>query len=648
MNKAYNALWLICFFMAPFYAAEMEKSEYNAGWYRAPQGEKANPEWWKVSGAPLIERVKFFQDIVGFDEKRFREIYQWHTNNPVNPLGIGKGTVDGWIQSGKEYYDKAQEKNVISFIHQGGTSLPTGYRRAAIFQGTLYVVSLDELYTAYEKKQNNITTLKNDAICKPQLCGQPQFLSSKTDEKGYLRILLENPDRPWEVDIRYLQALPENRLAVFQVASTFRGPLEGGMAHEESLLTDMVARAVQGEEASISAAGATIYRKYFMGAPQWMLEGLQDKLPLYKETHQIDLNNVSSYKYAAGDEGKVKIGFHDNVIVTSGYGDVGSGSMQQRLPVFMGQDFRVNVNDPRNQIISQSFNSAYDTTKLRAQGQFNENAQNMCMMLLRAEYAATLIAAVLSGKQRVFLTLLGSGAFQNDIRWISNAFSESFNIAGKTIDLHNLIRENNLQVTLIYRPDKSRVTGSVRTADNDATFLKTMAVAMNMFAGKGVSEMALSEEQITLINEYTKAAYAYKEDDSEQNKLLWARKAMLLQPIFSQLPRLGQQVPAEPAMRMGPRPQQSESPTSEQRAEINEQFNAWLRQIDSLCEHLSTIDSTLYHYQFLKPYLTNFINYLISYSGTFRDALSEQSSSSTMLDEFLTNVYEAQEILAGV
>ena len=51
--------------------------------------------------------------------------------------------------------------------------------------------------------------------------------------------------------------------------------------------------------------------------------------------------------------------------------------------------------------------------------------QPMATLVLDAAYEATLLAAIATSTKRVWLTLLGAGAFGNDITWIENAITRA-------------------------------------------------------------------------------------------------------------------------------------------------------------------------------------------------------------------------------
>jgi hypothetical protein len=82
--------------------------------------------------------------------------------------------------------------------------------------------------------------------------------------------------------------------------------------------------------------------------------------------------------------------------------------------------------------VSQAFCSALPVAYSRVAG--GQGAwSRFASLVLEAAYEATLLAAMLqeprSGKNIVFLTRLGGGAFGNDTEWIHNAIRRSVRLA---------------------------------------------------------------------------------------------------------------------------------------------------------------------------------------------------------------------------
>jgi hypothetical protein len=235
-------------------------------------------------------------------------------------------------------------------------------------------------------------------------------------------------------DARDLHRSPENSGALFQVASQFNllemvGP---GVTPEQGV-TRYQYDFTQGPACAIAAGAATIYRNYFapVGGDEGQTKDRQlDGLAELGEALSKSLNlpvgalwemcNGYALCSAAGldaiaahigtlqqdqvDElrGKLRIGIHSDVAVTDAERDP--------LP-----------------LVSQAFCSALPV----AYGSVpSARWKPFASLVLEAAYEATMLAAILNKKRGatniVLLTLLGGGAFGNDVAWIRAAIRRAF------------------------------------------------------------------------------------------------------------------------------------------------------------------------------------------------------------------------------
>ncbi len=384
---------------------------------------KPDQEWWRNEQV-INPRKDFIEDLIGMPEKNFRNAYHWSIQNPFSPEKTALANAKPWI---------------LKFTDPDGQ-----YRRAAIFHSTFALMSVQELKL-------------------PTPSGKP---------RPYFSILVSDPWAPWEADIRYLQSFKENKNALFQIASTPFGPLEGGMAMQSAYLENMLPHAVQGEEACVATASAAFWRKYCMGEPHYLLKNLSDKLPMHghftadsRHKVSIDKKALEDYAYNPDDIQKVCIGLHTDVVVTSGYGQENAGQekgngAQQRLPVCTAPDGHIDTN--RTQVIHQLFTFALNVGNLDKKSQ---HIQDAAQMLLNACYEGTIKAAAHAKKSRLFLTLVGAGAFGNNMQWLASALGRN--------ECVDTIKHYGLQVTLIFHPDKVR-TPPHRSAKTDLIFFEEM------------------------------------------------------------------------------------------------------------------------------------------------------------------------------
>jgi hypothetical protein len=236
-------------------------------------------------------------------------------------------------------------------------------------------------------------------------------------------------------DVLELHALPENRDAMFQVASQlncleFISPSQV----PEDGVTGYDRDPTQGPACALAAAAATVYRNNFVpvrgGVGQTrarQLDNLADALAVLgpPRAHVTVENGYAfsdSARLTAAADALAKAGreaFLEQIRI----------GVQQRVQVTFASRF-VEPATPTH--VSQAFCSAlscgYDRSPLRLW-------QPLATAVLDAAYEATLLAAragVAAGtcSGRVWLTLLGGGAFGNDPVWIARAIARAIRVAG--------------------------------------------------------------------------------------------------------------------------------------------------------------------------------------------------------------------------
>jgi hypothetical protein len=388
------------------------------------------PELFKGRTFPEAD---FFKDTVGVDEKQFRKDFRWNEKtgvldavvdrwkNPEGPAAREAAAYEPWIQE-----------------HS---------RRQAIFNGSIHFETVEDLNRALGEKKGEA-----GGRLRP-LPGDP----------AKFNILLHNPADPSATDVTDLQADPRNKNAVFQVASTMYGPLEGRIAYPNVSLGKMLIcpghGPAQGERASISATPATIYRKYFMpteiqikrlkgeniphlkkedGNYFYLLSELSERAPRNSQNPLIqfifknqkaDVNVVRKNKFSLKEDvPMVGIFTHADIDVTVKHAQ--EKNHLESIPL------------EEQQKITQTFNAAHDM-EFSYWPWKNQNEIDFAKVVLRGMYEGTLKKAYLLGKKKVFLTLLGGGVFKNDMNWVAEIFEDE--------SMRKFIKESGLEVNLIYR-----------------------------------------------------------------------------------------------------------------------------------------------------------------------------------------------------
>lgn len=247
-----------------------------------------------------------------------------------------------------------------------------------------------------------------------------------------------------QVDVGAMQADPQWRNAVFQVASNFSALEPTSPSHiPEDGITGYVSDTTQGPFASISAAPGLICRMYCMFYDRTKPKAVQDwrqtehhQVNLLKDAsiptkngyiifndHYLQNNNIEeNYK-------NIEVGYHKNIQVTFGAVD---------------KNMHAVVNDPK-QIIHQVFTAAVDFGSTNRhyndpkKNLFYKQAQQVAQKILDAAYEGTLRVAVADAKKKVVLTLIGGGVFENSLASIVKAITR----------MKDFIIKSGLEVTLI-------------------------------------------------------------------------------------------------------------------------------------------------------------------------------------------------------
>lgn len=256
------------------------------------------------------------------------------------------------------------------------------------------------------------------------------------------------PGKSYEqyVDVGSLQAQPENRDAVFQVASNFSAlePTHKGHAPEDGI-SAYTRDKTQGPFASISAAPGLIYRMYYIfysakTEPKEWRQTTERQINLLDSTQftpekrymlngyitlpQDDANELKKLaEQLEKDYKNIKVGVHRDIQVAFGR---------------VKGNYHETVTDP-HQIIHQVFTAAVDFGGTNAALRENSDAQKIGQLILNAAYEGTIKSAAAHNKKKVYLTLIGGGVFANELSRIGKAIKRQV----------GTIRDFGLDVTVI-------------------------------------------------------------------------------------------------------------------------------------------------------------------------------------------------------
>jgi hypothetical protein len=231
-------------------------------------------------------------------------------------------------------------------------------------------------------------------------------------------------------DVRRLHADARNAGSLFQVASQFNllemaGPSvtpEDGVGIYEHDHT-------QGPACAIAAGAGTIYRNYFAVVNGQTGQSAADQIDCLADIGAA-LGNLegrlwemrNGYALASFD------GLAEIAVRLRVSGEDELDELRRSLRIGVQWDTQVTLDDCRH-LVSQACCSALPVS-------YSAHASNLwaefARLVLEAAYEATICTAILnskrSGNNRVYLTLLGGGAFGNETDWITGAIQRALQL----------------------------------------------------------------------------------------------------------------------------------------------------------------------------------------------------------------------------
>lgn len=228
-------------------------------------------------------------------------------------------------------------------------------------------------------------------------------------------------------DVQLLHADPENENALFQVASQFNllemvGPEvtpERGIDIYENDYT-------QGPACAIACGAGTIYRNYFApvnGRIGQSFDNQFDSLELIgKELNndELQLWTMRNGYALATQAGLLTINAH-----LSSLSESEREALKGKLKIGLQWNTEVTFSE-NHQLVSQAFCSALPVAYSHVSPTYWED---FARLILEATYEATLYAALLNLEKtncnKVYLTLVGGGAFGNSFYWITESLTKA-------------------------------------------------------------------------------------------------------------------------------------------------------------------------------------------------------------------------------
>lgn len=228
-------------------------------------------------------------------------------------------------------------------------------------------------------------------------------------------------------DVQKMHCQIENRNALFQAASQFNllemvGPEispERGIAIYENDFT-------QGPACAIACGAGTIYRNYFVPINGQIGQSRNNQIDcLVLIGNELDNYENRLWSMVNGyvlpnKEGLLAINEKLDKLSLNEYED-----LKNKLKIGIQWESEVTISEQKN-VVSQAYCSALPVAYCNFDYTYWEK---FARLVLEATYEATLYAGLINyqinGSKKVFLTLVGGGAFGNEFKWISESIEQA-------------------------------------------------------------------------------------------------------------------------------------------------------------------------------------------------------------------------------
>ena len=242
-------------------------------------------------------------------------------------------------------------------------------------------------------------------------------------------------------NVQDLHADVSNAGAIFQVASQFNllemvspeiTPEHGvGMYDGEH---------TQGPACAVAAGAGAIYRNYFAVVNGYIGQSSKNQIDCLADIgEELDNTDNRLWEMKNGYVLASKNGLTEISERLQNGNEKERDELRRLLHIGIQSNTQVTIFDSKH-TVTQAYCSALPVAYSKHASQFWEN---FARLVLEASYEAAMCAAILNaadtGNNKVFLTLLGGGAFGNDINWIGGAIQRV---------LH-LYEDHNLEVGIV-------------------------------------------------------------------------------------------------------------------------------------------------------------------------------------------------------
>lgn len=228
-------------------------------------------------------------------------------------------------------------------------------------------------------------------------------------------------------DIQSLHKDIQNENALFQAASQFNllemiSPNilpEHGIDIYENDYT-------QGPACAIACGAGTIYRNYFIKLGEQTGQSYDkqvDCLELIGKT--LDNQTLKLWSMRNGYAMFTKDSLEQTGNILSNLSDTEIEELKEKLKIGIQWNTEVTISETRHKV-SQIYCSALPISYCDF---FSEHWEKVAKLILEATYEATFYSAIMNfkkyGSNKVFLTLVGGGAFGNEIQWVIDSIEKT-------------------------------------------------------------------------------------------------------------------------------------------------------------------------------------------------------------------------------
>lgn len=224
-------------------------------------------------------------------------------------------------------------------------------------------------------------------------------------------------------DVQQLHCLPENKYALFQAASQFNLlEMVGPYVIPESGIDIYENDHTQGPACAIACGAGTTFRNYFapvngeIGQTRDRQIDCLDLIGSELKNDELSLWSMKNGYALPSQEGLLTINKLLSNLTSNEY-----ENLKNKLKIGIQWDTEVTITE-QNQIVSQAYCSALPVSYTSIEFYHWEK---FARLILEGTYEATFYAGLINykktGSNKVFLTMVGGGAFGNEFDWISES-----------------------------------------------------------------------------------------------------------------------------------------------------------------------------------------------------------------------------------